>query len=326
MPNRRVSDGEVVVNEGAIEGEVQLPSNGTSDYEKLQNLPAINGHTLIGDQTAEDLDIDCDAYLKEGDLDVTENVGGCHPGMTYNEGTALEDIIRDILNPVAYPTLKNPSLSISGTGSKLLEYGASIAVTITATFNRGSINPAYGTSGFRSGPATSYSMNGSIPSMTHEWNETVDETHKQFAATATYSEGEQPKDSIGEDYDHPLPAGSVNSSTLKYDFVNPIWANINNIQTVEKLPLVQKSTGQYEFLFPAQTVDNAETFDIPASWTVTAVEVFNELSNRYEDCSFEFDTTSYAHPDLLNRDVSYVRYIDNRGYSASSRRIRVKWT
>ena len=27
------------------------------DYEKLDNLPAINGHTLIGDQTAEDLDL-----------------------------------------------------------------------------------------------------------------------------------------------------------------------------------------------------------------------------------------------------------------------------
>ena len=27
------------------------------DYEKLDNLPAINGHTLIGDQTAEDLGI-----------------------------------------------------------------------------------------------------------------------------------------------------------------------------------------------------------------------------------------------------------------------------
>lgn len=326
MTNRRVSDGEVVVNEGAIEGEVQIPSNGTSDYEKLQNLPAINGHTLIGDQTAEDLDIDCDAYLKEGDLPVTENVGGCHPGMSYNEGTALEDIIRDILNPTSFPRFTNPSVSLNGNGSRLQEFGASIAVTITATFNRGTINPAYGTSGYRSGPATSYSLNGSLPSMINEWNDTVDETNNQFIATVTYSAGEQPKDSEGNDYDHPLPAGSVNSPALTYEFVNPIWANISHIQTVEKLPLVSKSVGQYEFQFPAQTTDNAETFDIPASWTVTAIEVFNELSNRYEDCSFEFDETNYAHPDLLGRAVSYKRYTDNRGYSASSRRIRVKWS
>lgn len=32
-------------------------NSGSTDYEQLENKPAINGHTLIGDQTSEDLGI-----------------------------------------------------------------------------------------------------------------------------------------------------------------------------------------------------------------------------------------------------------------------------
>ena len=78
--------------------------------------------------------------------------------------------------------------------------------------------------------------------------------------------------------------------------------------------------------FPAQTVANPEIFDIPASWTVTAVQVKNDLSGQYEDCSSEFTVTNTTHDDAGGNTINYKRYTDNRGYNAGARTIRVKWS
>ena len=105
-----------------------------------------------------------------------------------------------------------------------------------------------------------------------------------------------------------------------------MWANVNNITTVSKLSLVSKSAKVREMEFPAQTVANPETFDVPASWTVTAVETLNTLSNQWENCAGEFDITNTTHEDAAGNTVNYKRYTDNRGYSADSRKVRIKWS
>jgi len=40
---------------GQIEGEVDMPQGGVSDYNLLTNLPSINSHTLIGGSDFEDI-------------------------------------------------------------------------------------------------------------------------------------------------------------------------------------------------------------------------------------------------------------------------------
>lgn len=262
----------------------------------------------------------------EDDLETSVTVGGIPSGTEYEEGTKLEKIIRDLLNPVAYPTLTPPSVSLAGSGSKLLEVGATLAVTLTATFSRGSINPAYGTSGYRSGAVTGYSLNSGDTQQGNTWNETVSENNKTFQCSASYEAGEQPKDSVGEDYDSPLPAGSVNSGTVSYDFVNAIWANTANISTVAKLSLVAKSAKQRDMNFPAQTVANPEVFDIPASWTVTAVQVKNDLSGAWEDAAYQFTVTDTTHNDAGGTSTAYKRYTFNMGFDTGARSVRVKWS
>lgn len=259
-------------------------------------------------------------------LTVNKAVGGLEIGDEYNVGSSMEDILQDMLNPVLYPTLTNPSLSLSGSGSHLLETGATLAVTLTATFNRGSISPAYGTSGYRSGEATGYSLNGGTEQQTNTWSETVSANNRTFQATVNYAAGEQPKDSIGEDYDSPLPAGSKSSGTVTYDFVDPIWANTGDITSVTKQSLVAKSTKQKELNFPAQTVANPEIFDIPASWTVTAVEVKNDLSGQWENAASQFTVTDTTHNDAAGNSVNYKRYTFSLGYPTGARSIRVKWS
>lgn len=259
-------------------------------------------------------------------LSVSENVGGIKSGDSYASGTSLEDILRDMLNPVKYPALVAPSATLSATGAKLLEKGATLNTTMTISFNRGSISPTYGTSGNRAGAATGYSLNGSVPQSANSFSVTVDESETSYRGAVEYGVGEQPKDSVGNNYSTPLPAGSVNTNTITYEFVEALWANTTNIGNVDKLALVSKSTKQKEFTFPAQTVANPECFDVPASWNVTAIETLNPLSNTWGNCAGEFSVTDISHDDASGNLVAYKRYTDNRGYNAGARSVRIKWS
>lgn len=262
----------------------------------------------------------------QADLTVTKAVGGLTVGTTYQAGTSIEELLHDMLDPIVYPTLINPTVTLAGSGSKLLETGATLSATLTATFNRGSINPAYGTSGYRSGPATGYTLNGGTEQAENTWTETVSAANKAFQCVAAYSAGEQPKDSAGRNYSTPLAAGSVTSGTVTYDFVDAMWANTASIATVAKLSLIAKSTKQRDMTFPAQTVANPEVFDMPASWTVTAVQVKNDLSGQWEDASSQFTVTNVNHDNAGGVSTAYKRYTFNMGTDTGARSIRVKWS
>lgn len=260
--------------------------------------------------------------------DITSSVaaGGIPAGTTYEAGTAYDKLWKDLLNPVAYPTLTNPSATLTATGAKLLEKGATLATTMTVAFSRGSINPAYSTSGYRSGVALDYALNGGTAQVGNTFSVTVDESQLTYVATVDYAAGEQPKDSEGNDYDSPLVAGNVNSNTITYEFVDAMWSNVAAIGTIAKMALVSKSAKQRDMNFPAQTVANPETFDVPGSWTVTAVQVKNDLSGAYEDASAQFTVTDTTHDDAAGTSVAYKRYTFNLGYPTGARSVRVKWS
>lgn len=261
----------------------------------------------------------------EQTLDVTETVGGVTSGTTYTIGTKLEKIFRDMLDPVKYPAFTAPSATLSATGSKLLETGGSLATTMTITFNRGAITPAYGTSGYRAGEATGYTLADSESQVSNEFSVTVTSAKTSYQGTASYAAGEQPKDSKGNDYSTPLAAGTVNTNTISYEFVDAMWSNVSNIATIAKMSLVSKTAKQRDMVFPAQTVANPEVFDIPASWTVTAVQVKNDLSGAYENASSQFTVTDATHNDASGTSVAYKRYTFNMGMATGSRTVRVKW-
>ena len=262
----------------------------------------------------------------ENPMTASVNVGGITIGKSYPAGTSMEQMWQDLIDPIQYPTLTAPSASVSIPGDKILETGATASKTVTVTFNRGSISPAYGTSGYRSGAADTYALNGGTAQSGNTFTETVSESNKTFQATVTYLAGEQPKDSKGNNYSTPLAAGSVNSNTITYEFVDAIWANTSDITSVAKLGLVSKSAKVKEFNFPAQTVANPEEFHVPASWTVTAVAVLNTLSNQWESCAGEFTVGTTTHNDAAGNTVNYATYTDNRGYAAAARKVRVKWS
>jgi thioredoxin-like negative regulator of GroEL len=105
-----------------------------------------------------------------------------------------------------------------------------------------------------------------------------------------------------------------------------MWANTANIATIAKLSLVAKSTKQRDMNFPAQTVANPEVFDMQASWTVTAVQVKNDLSGAWEDASSQFTVTNVNHDNAGGVSTAYKRYTFNMGTDTGARSIRVKWS
>lgn len=316
---QKIKDIEVEISQKVDKDEL-----GTAAYKDIP---------LMGDAEPYEVVMGDDSRLGSGggdaklqsEMDVVISVGGIPVGTQYQKDTELETILRNMLSPVLYPSFTNPSASISTTGSKLLEMGTILNTVATVTFNRGSITPAYGTNGYRAGAATAYSLNGGDEQSSNSFFCEVTSQNNTLRALVKYAEGEQPKDSVGNDYGNPLPAGQVQTNTITYEFVHALWANTANIQEVAKLSLVSKSAKQREFVFPEQTVQYPEIFDVPSDWTVTAIEVLNPLSNKWESVINEFTVTSKIHLDAGGNEVTYNRYTDNRGYNAGSRTIRIKW-
>ena len=255
----------------------------------------------------------------------TVDVGGINTGTTFPIGTTYDELWAELLSPTLYPTLTAPSATMTATGDKLLEKGSTLETTMTVTFDRGSISPAYGTSGYRSGAASSYSLNSGAAQAGNTFAVTVTESTTSYQASVNYAAGEQPKDSSGDDYGEPLAAGSVATNIINYEFVDALWANTATIGSIAKLDLVSADAGIKVFQFPAATITYPEVFDVPATWTVTAVEVLNTLSNQWETCATEFSITDVTHPDASDTSVSYKRYTCNLGYDMGARQIRIKF-
>lgn len=231
-----------------------------NDLNIYYNLPEIT--------MDEDFTVECE----QGDYKVNDVI---------TEGTPILTIIKKMLTKTIYPTFTAPSATMTSTGGQLLECGSTLNTTFTVTFNQGAISPEYGTNGKRAGAANGYKLNNGTSQVGNTFTRTISESDKgPFTATVSYDEGPQPKDSHGENYSSPLAAGSVNSNQIKYEFVNALYANVEDIATISKLPLISKSSELYIFDFPAQTVENPVVFDIPETWTITAIEVYNEFNQQ----------------------------------------------
>lgn len=172
----------------------------------------------------------------ETDIVVNNPIGRYANGDTIAAGTDFETIFRGMLTNVYYPTLTNPSVSLTYNLPTYAKVGSTITSrAATLNFNQGSINPQYtATSPYRSGAATNYALATTgadteySDSSTSSGSFTVAALTRAtkgditITGTVSYAAGVQPKDSDGNDYDSPLPAGSVTTSK-KVSFIQPFY-------------------------------------------------------------------------------------------------------
>ena len=225
-------------------------------------------------------------------------------------GLTLKQILSQIFYTANVPTLTPPQLNVtssvtSGVASQPL------TVTITATFDRGKIEPAFGTSGFRSGLPISYSIGG-VSHISSELTFTTDYTFDALSVgnnpidvIVFYAEGEQPKNSNGYPYESPLPAGTLSQEiniigvaglfvgTSEDDVVEvpmsdtPIIGNPQETQTqqgmFEEYNDEHVLTGSgYQIVTPPCIERNTyPTVLIPAGLQILGVKIVDQLGNTW---------------------------------------------
>lgn len=225
----------------------------------------------------------CDCKFENENPTVYE-VGGI-PAGTVLTGKTLEQIITMMLfgESAAYPTLIPPTFTVT-MDQAYSTIGASVVVTGTAVFDRGSISPAYGTSGFRAGAPTSYVVNGSefaTTATTYKFSTTlqVQPGDNTFTVVVHYSQGEQPKDGIGNDYDSPYPAGSM-SQTITITGTFPIHTGTSDDGLkAEDVNLQFDEDGVLEVTMPAEiSADDNQKIAFPTDFTppILGVQQYDE--------------------------------------------------
>jgi hypothetical protein len=151
-------------------------------------------------------------------------VGSIDAGDYVPAGTTLQQFIEQLITATFYPTFSSPTFTVSRSIASQLEIGSITNVTLTGSFNRGSITgktvggiwqPAT-FQDYRSGAATLYTLNGT-PNGTNNTlvvnNYQVVSGNQNWSASVNYGVGPQPVDSKSINYSTPLSSGSLAATT-----------------------------------------------------------------------------------------------------------------
>jgi hypothetical protein len=166
----------------------------------------------------------------------TVSIGAISPGNTLTVGSNLTTILKALLQKIYYPTISQPSGSISATAvytgtatgstTAKVEIGTNTRVLLTGSFTQGQIlgknNASSGVweSGTRQnytdGGLQHYILNGINTGATSTntiSNVTIVGSSNTWTGTMFYKSGPQPTDSTGANYLSPLAAGNTTTYT-----------------------------------------------------------------------------------------------------------------
>ena len=219
-------------------------------------------------------------------------VGGIESGTTFS-ATTFPYFVDMLLYPELFPTLTNPSSTFSADANGYKEIGEVIAsIAFSSGFSRGSITPAYGTSGYRSGLPNKYVYTGTGLPLTQASTSlsdaqtvssyTVITGAQSWTGCAAYDAGEQPKGSKGTNYSTPLSSGQTSAIPVTITGVYPVFATTVDIATMTKQTLaLMPSTIQTNMV--AEVLPNKQTADFPDAWgAITGIQFFSTVSNTWE--------------------------------------------
>lgn len=255
-------------------------------------------------------------------LAILEDHGGLEVGVTVADlkQKTFSQLFDEILFPTIYPTFVNPTatLTIKDTGltPTIQEVGTTGSAVPTAnsfnhSFNPGAINILDKKQNNRSGSERtdeSYiyingnNSNTNFPTIIPDGTIT-------YSYRAFYNEGPQPKDSKGNDYQTPYPAGYVDSNIITVYGVYPYFANADNNDVVQKLPLTTASS--ITSLDFAAEGNLKHQFKLPKKYTVTKIEMLNTLSGRFEEIDKNIFAQTTESITVQGSSVAYTVYTRN---------------
>lgn len=199
-----------------------------------------------------------------------------------------------LLYPELFPAFANPDNAFALTQAGLHEIAEVLNLNFVATFGRGTITPAYGTSGFRSGLPNTYNYAGAgLPAAVasalladpqNVLGYTVLLGTQSWSNTVSYDIGEQPKSSKGNNYDAPLPAGTTGAKSVSIYGVYPFFATTVDITTLTKQALALMSSAYVQTNVVAEDdFGNKQTVEFPQAWSaITGIQFYNTVSSTWE--------------------------------------------
>jgi hypothetical protein len=231
----------------------------------------------------------------------------------------------DLLYPTLYPTIVNPSSTFVLTEAGLYEAGYTITTLhFLSSFSRGSINPAYGTNGYRSGLPNEYNYTGTGLT-THADTDLTDALTvssydvvagaQNWTNSVDYDAGEQPKDSEGNDYLTPLSAGTTSTDTVSITGIYPylygvdsqakpaseMYADLTHSVTVHGTKVISFTTTNQVpyFCYPASyddltSIKDENTFETFPDWTKRTEDITGLDGNPVSYKIYEFANPATA--------------------------------
>lgn len=267
---------------------------------------------------------------------VTQTVGGIVNNTPFfADAKSFADTMAAMFYPTLYPTLTNPSNTFADNipSPNLKIAGESINLTFTSTFNRGTINPAYGTNGYRSGNPNAYIYTGagitgtiSSTSLSNTINANgyvvVLGMQPDWTSRVSYDGGDHPLDSTGAAYGSALPAGTTGAVSSTFEGVYPIFATTVNITTLTQQPLQSMISGNNIVIsMVTESGGNKQRFQLPKPWTdsrpLKGIQQYNTFSSSWDypggsqSASLAFWTKTSDINIINSNNINYLVYTHN---------------
>ena len=316
-----------------LDGQVII---GNDNGLRYSEVPTLTGDTQVATKKyVDDNVVSGSTYNLSSPAAIT--LGGITAGDELTGLTAIE-ILEDLLVPTLFPTLTAPSNTFADDAANIQEVGTTAStINFTATFDRGSITPDYGTSGFRSGLPNeyNYSDNGNVgaslpatqASTSLTDNQSLNDVEIQegantWSSSVDYDAGEQPLDSTGGNFSSPLAAGTTGTESVTITGIYPIFYGTSSTKPTAGSALLTSSTKVVQtsngtVTIPFNTSGAEFTWmAIPATstnktiWYVTALSNGNiATSSPTSDKYVRTDGVSVDSPTGLWNGVNYDFYI-----------------
>lgn len=264
------------------------------------------------------------------DIATVNALGGIPAGTTVAQlkNKTFSQLFDELIFPTVNPTFEAPTASLSlkstSTTPIIQEVGTTgSSVPVGASFNR-----AYNPGAIKIAGVKKQNRGGDLKAnesfiyinnapASKEFPTEIPEGSITYKYRAAYAQGPQPLDSKGNNYQTPLPAGTVDSAAVTINGVYPYFANKDNNEIYGRLALTTSNTLS-ALKFKAEG-PNKHTFTIPAKYTLTKIELLNTLSGKYENYGIDKFTKTIANVKVQGKQVSYAIYTRNdAGFNGES--------
>lgn len=299
----------------------ELLVNGTS-YSGGVSAVSIEGTTLkITTVDGSSKTVDLAEILKyksalADDIATVNALGGIPAGTTVAQlkNKTFSQLFDELIFPTVNPTFEAPTAYLSlnriSTIQEVGTTGASVPVAANfgTVYNPGAIKIAGVKKQNRGGNLKANEsfiyINNATSNRTFPTE--IPEGGISYRYRAAYAQGPQPLDSKGNNYQTPLPAGTVDSAPLTIDGVYPYFTNKDNNEAFTKLALTTSNTLK-DVKFKAEG-PNKHIFKLPVKYTLTRVELLNTLSGKYENYGIDKFTKTTENIEVQGKQVSYAVY------------------